>query len=62
MPFVTHSFPWAWLTGNSSLKTLRELASRAGAQVLPGVVLSGASSPKTAKYEEAANRICAQVK
>lgn len=61
LPFVTHSFPWAWLTGNSSLNTLRKLAGTTGATVLPGVVLSGASKTTMLGYEAATDKICAQV-
>ncbi|HOY84997.1 MAG: hypothetical protein LHW45_00455 [Candidatus Cloacimonetes bacterium] len=62
LPFVTHSFPWAWLTGNSSVNTLRRLAGNAGAQALPGLALPSAAKRKMDKYEEAANLICAQVR
>ncbi len=62
LPFVTHSFPWAWMTGNSSVNTLRRMAAQAGAKVLPGVALPGAARRIMDRYEEAANKICAQIK
>ncbi|MCB5247899.1 MAG: NAD(P)H-dependent oxidoreductase [Candidatus Cloacimonetes bacterium] len=61
LPFVTHAFPFAWMTGNSSLNTLRKMAAKAGAQVLPGAVLSGSGKPGLERYTEAAAKICAQV-
>lgn len=62
LPFVTHSFPWAWMTGTSSLNTLRRLAADAGAQVLGGVVLSRAARRDEASYVSAADKLAAQVK
>lgn len=57
LAFVTHSFPWAWLTGTSSVNTLRRLAADQGAKALPGVVLSGAGKQKQESYEAAAEQI-----
>ncbi len=62
LPFVTHAFPFAWMNGNSSVNTLRKLASKAGAQVLPGVVLSRAAKRDMTRYQEAADKICALVR
>ncbi len=62
LPFVTHAFPFAWLTGNSSVNTLRKLASKAGALVLPGVVLSSSVKRNMSQYQEAADKICALVR
>lgn len=61
LPFVTQSFPFACMGGNSSVKKLRELAGRAGAKVLPGIVLAGASKPKLDHYTATAARICALI-
>lgn len=57
LAFVTHSFPWAWLTGTSSMNTLRRLAADQGAKALPGVVLSSAGRRNAAKYQAAAEQL-----
>ncbi len=57
LPFVTHAFPWAWLTGTSSLNSLRQLLARQGANVLPGTVLSGSGKKDEARYQAAAEAI-----
>lgn len=57
--FVTHAFPWAWLTGTSSANTLRRMAADQGAKILPGVVLSGSQKKDQSKYPTAAEKICA---
>ncbi|MBW6514076.1 MAG: NAD(P)H-dependent oxidoreductase [Candidatus Syntrophosphaera sp.] len=62
LTFVTHSFPWAWMTGNSSLNSLRRLAANAGAQVAGGVVLSGAGRRNMDSYAATARKIAALVK
>jgi flavorubredoxin len=64
LPFVTHSFPWAWMTGNSSANTLRRIAASQGANIIGTGVLSRASAPKgkDERYEAAADRICGLIK
>lgn len=61
LPFITHSFPYAWMTGSPALNKIRRLAADAGAKALPGVVLSSAAKHRIESYAAAADSICAQV-
>ena len=55
--FVTHAFPWAWLTGTSSVNTLRRLVADQGGTPLTGVVLSGSRKKDQSQYPFAAEKI-----
>ena len=57
LPFITHGFPWAWLTGTSSANALRRLAADFGAKALAGVVLSGSMKKGEERYQAAAEKI-----
>ncbi|HQF67954.1 MAG TPA: NAD(P)H-dependent oxidoreductase [Candidatus Cloacimonadota bacterium] len=55
--FVTHAFPWAWLTGTSSMNAMRRAVGTLGAKVLPGFVLSGTNTVNADRFNKAAEQM-----
>lgn len=57
LPFVTHAFPFAWMTGTWSVSGMGRIAQNQGAHVLPGVVLSSSGKQDRSNYNKAAEEI-----
>ena len=61
-PFITMGFPFAWMTGNGSLSALRSLATKQGAKVLSGAILTGRKKNDAQAMQAIAAAVCTAIK
>lgn len=57
VPFATMAFPFPFMGGTGAVRRLGALLGKAGATVLPGVILGGRSRDEAKSGEEAAGKI-----
>jgi flavodoxin len=57
VPFATMAFPFPFMGGTRAVRRLGALLEKAGATVLPGVILGGRTREEAQTGEEAAGRI-----
>ncbi|MFO8144354.1 MAG: hypothetical protein R6T89_01285 [Candidatus Syntrophosphaera sp.] len=62
LPFVTHAFPFDWMAGTWSASGMGRIAKKQGANILPGVVLSGSGKSDRTNYNRVAEKIRDQLK
>jgi flavodoxin len=62
VPFMTMGFPFAFMTGNSSVRSLKNLARSYGAKVTAGAVLPGKSKNNSAQKQKFAESLASALR